>query len=383
MTKVLIVVPHLTSSLRLLANFLRYLDKSYQFTIMVLSDELRFASEFPPEARMIVLKNGTRYINVPFTIWKIYSEARQHDLVVSWAELTPTYLSALGTFPARRPIIGWIHTNLSQVFDRKLRPARLHKPVMRLIYPNLVATVGCSLEVTADLVEVHKIPNAMAIVNAIDINQVRELSNEPIPENLRPLFDEPVVINVAALHFQKNPDNLLRAHKMLLERGVHHRLLWVGNGPMTDEIKSMVKELGIEKTVTLAGFINNPWPLMKAATTFCLSSRFEGYALVLAEALALGLPAVSTNCHSGPAEILDGGKYGILVPPEDSAALADGLQKMLQDDAMRMGFKARALRDMSRQDIRVRVREVEELFQRALRTGRSPAMAAQSTPGGL
>ena len=87
--------------------------------------------------------------------------------------------------------------------------------------------------------------------------------------------------------------------------------------------------MGLADEVWLAGFVANPFPYFKRASVFALSSAWEGLPTALIEALILGVPIVSTNCPSGPFEILEGGKYGTLVPVGDSGALARGIEKAL------------------------------------------------------
>jgi len=96
----------------------------------------------------------------------------------------------------------------------------------------------------------------------------------------------------------------------------------LGEGEERPALESLVRELGIEEDVSLPGFVENPFKYMKRAAVFVLSSRWEGFGNVLVEAMALGTPVVSTNCPSGPAEILEGGKWGRLVPVGDVHKLA-------------------------------------------------------------
>ncbi len=112
-----------------------------------------------------------------------------------------------------------------------------------------------------------------------------------------------------------------------------------GEGPERARIESLRRDLGLEADVDLPGVTDNPYSAMRQASLFVLSSRFEGLPTVLIEALACGCPAVSTTCPSGPAEILDGGRYGLLVPPENPEALAAGILQGLDQrwdrDALR------------------------------------------------
>jgi glycosyltransferase involved in cell wall biosynthesis len=92
----------------------------------------------------------------------------------------------------------------------------------------------------------------------------------------------------------------------------------------------------------MPGFVRNPYPFLKRAGLLVLASRLEGMGLVLIEAMALGIPVVATDCESGPAEVLDRGRYGLLVPSGDGDALADGIRRLLGDAALRASLVASA-----------------------------------------
>jgi glycosyltransferase involved in cell wall biosynthesis len=107
------------------------------------------------------------------------------------------------------------------------------------------------------------------------------------------------------------------------------RLIILGEGKERTKLEALVRKLGVAADVALPGFANNPFALMARASVFVLSSAWEGLPGVLIEAMACGYPVVSTDCPSGPAEILDGGAYGPLVPVGDDAALAQAILSVL------------------------------------------------------
>jgi glycosyltransferase involved in cell wall biosynthesis len=93
-----------------------------------------------------------------------------------------------------------------------------------------------------------------------------------------------------------------------------------------------VRELGLEEDVALPGFVDNPYKYMKRAAVFVLSSRWEGFGIVLVEAMALGTPVIATDCPSGPAEILEDGRWGRLVPVGDVHRLAEAILRVLKEE---------------------------------------------------
>jgi glycosyltransferase involved in cell wall biosynthesis len=104
----------------------------------------------------------------------------------------------------------------------------------------------------------------------------------------------------------------------------------VGNGPLEDELKALSHELNLSDRVIFAGFAADPWPYYASADLFILSSDREGYPNVLVEAMLSGTTVVSTDCGSGPRQIIDDGRCGQLVPVGDEAALADAMEEALR-----------------------------------------------------
>lgn len=135
------------------------------------------------------------------------------------------------------------------------------------------------------------------------------------------------IVTVGKMKAVKNHPLLLRAFARLDRSDA--RLMFVGGGPGRDALLSLACELGVAERVIFAGFHPDPTPFYQTADLFVLSSDYEGFGNVIVEALACGTPVVSTNCPSGPAEILENGKYGRLVPVRDAHALGDAMQQAL------------------------------------------------------
>lgn len=139
----------------------------------------------------------------------------------------------------------------------------------------------------------------------------------------------PTFVGVGRLEQQKGFDVLIAAFSRVLESS-NARLVIFGQGSLRDNLQNQVNSLNIAKHVVLAGFTNFPIEQMRASHAFVLSSRFEGFGLVLVEALWAGTKIISTNCDFGPTELLDNGRYGALLPVDDTQALANAMLQSLQ-----------------------------------------------------
>lgn len=162
------------------------------------------------------------------------------------------------------------------------------------------------------------------IVNPCPLASIRHLMQEPVPE----IPDQPYIVNVARLVPAKDQALLLRAYAIAAPEEL---LVLVGAGQERKRLEALAEELGIRDRVIFAGQQANPYPWMRHARLFVLSSRFEGMGIVLFEALACGTPVLSVNCPGGVREILKGPLESALVP-HDAESLAEGIRAVLRGE---------------------------------------------------
>jgi glycosyltransferase involved in cell wall biosynthesis len=132
------------------------------------------------------------------------------------------------------------------------------------------------------------------------------------------------IVSVGSLKAQKDHATLIRAFANVAQ-SLDATLVILGEGPTRAELQSLIARLHLEQRVELHGFVLDPYPWYERADLFVLSSRYEGFANVIVEAMECGLPIVSTACESGPSEILEDGRFGRLVPVADERALAEAM----------------------------------------------------------
>jgi glycosyltransferase involved in cell wall biosynthesis len=178
------------------------------------------------------------------------------------------------------------------------------------------------------------------IPNPVVTPDLTTLASEPPRHRFASASGPPLVLAVGRLAPQKDYTTLIEAFA-LLRRRADARLLILGEGPGRPALQSQIEQLGLAEHVDLPGFEANPFPYMKAASLYVLSSLFEGLPGALIQAMAVGTPVVSTDCPTGPAEILEGGRWGRLVPVGDAEALAAAMFETLQADT-RPNVKLRA-----------------------------------------
>jgi glycosyltransferase involved in cell wall biosynthesis len=203
-------------------------------------------------------------------------------------------------------------------------------PLINIFYRFSDALVTVSLDSARDLIESTKLdPEKVIIIyNPIPVDEIRSSACEKIEH---PWFTNdgiPVILAVGRLSPPKDYPTLIKAFSILREKKNAH-LMIIGEGEERQKIKELVNSSPFSADISLFGSSDNPFPYMAKADVFVLSSAWEGFPNVLVEALACGATIVSTNCHSGPSEILQDGKYGRLVPVGDAPALAEAIEKSL------------------------------------------------------
>ena len=159
------------------------------------------------------------------------------------------------------------------------------------------------------------------VYNPFDVENMRALSQQHEPD----VPADPYVLHVGRFAKQKRHDVLLDAYKA---SGIPHRLVLLTQPHPA--LSAMIASRGLEERVTVAGFRDNPYPWYANAAALVLTSDFEGMPNVLVEALACGTPVVSTDCPSGPREVLTGAMSRFLVPPGDTGAIATRLRELVQ-----------------------------------------------------
>ena len=151
-----------------------------------------------------------------------------------------------------------------------------------------------------------------------------------------------IILAAGRLAEQKNFLMLIRAFAEVRSQ-LNVRLILLGEGPQREQICDLINSLNIEEYVSMPGWVDNPYSFMAKADLFVLSSSWEGCPNVLLEALACGCPVVSTDCPSGPSEILEHGRWGRLVPVNDQTALAEAIIATLKDDRNQDALRQRAV----------------------------------------
>lgn len=242
-------------------------------------------------------------------------------------------IATAGTMPGvKSRIVLEVRNNFVASAKLNSRKGRKKLKQIKRIYPRADALIAPSQGLSQELknaaglnkLPIYSIPNTTIIPDIY--RQAKEQVQHPWLEDKK----EPVALSVARFAPQKNLSMLLEAFSKVRQfRNL--RLIMLGDGPLKKKLQEKIFELGIDDAVSMPGHVKNPYAWMAKADLLTLSSAWEGSPNVLIEALALGMQVVSTDCPSGPAEILENGRYGRLVPIGDVQSMADAICETLDN----------------------------------------------------
>jgi glycosyltransferase involved in cell wall biosynthesis len=252
---------------------------------------------------------------------------------------------------------------------------------LRQVYPWADRVTAISAGIARELVSSYGLTQdkVQVIPNPVDLVRVRTLAAAKLEH---PSFQSglPVLIAAGRLHPQKGFAYLIRAFSI-----VRHvfpcKLVILGEGPLRRELESLIANLGLVDDVALPGFQENPYNYVSNSAVFVLSSLFEGFGNVLVDALALGVPVISTRCPVGPEDIITDGVTGIFVPPADEQALAQAILRVLQDSELRLRLSANGPLRAADFALERVVPQYEALFERLSRQPRHSAETAERGSG--
>jgi glycosyltransferase involved in cell wall biosynthesis len=182
----------------------------------------------------------------------------------------------------------------------------VYKFLIRQFYNRADRVVPVSNQIKYDLIENYGIKKdkIKVIYNSYNINNIKRLSKEKIENKYKNIFNKPTIINMGRLEKQKGQLNLIRAFKKSKEEIKNLQLVILGQGNLEKKLKNLISDLNLVDSVHLLGFQNNPFKYISKSDLFVFPSLFEGFPNALLEAMACSVPVISSDCKSGPKEIL-------------------------------------------------------------------------------
>jgi glycosyltransferase involved in cell wall biosynthesis len=291
---------------------------------------------------------------------RLLRSARRADVVLSgWDIGSPLVAAFASGKAAGKPVLVMVAGHPVRGLERS---GGWTKRATEWIYPRLDGAV-CHSKGQVPIVSSLGLSREQisVISHGITLERIRASAAESVPDWVP--RDEPFLLSAGRLHSEKRYDDLIEAHARVLASGLPHKLVILGQGPEQEALEALVARLGLSESVLMPGFVQNPFPVFARATLFCLCSEYEGWSLVLTEALALGVPLLSTDVLSGPAQILGGGRYGQLVEPGSVDALAGAIERHLREPEVLRAKAREGVRHAESFTVRARAEAHARLFR--------------------
>lgn len=315
---------------RVVVNLLKgMLSENVSLDLVLTSATGAYMNQIPPEVHLVNL-DTQRVITAIVPLIRYLRQNKPQVLISHLCHANVIAVVAKELAFTDTQLILVEHDTLS-VSESKLLRARFVPPLMKLLYPCADRVVGVSKAVSQDLETQLNLKKGKVktIYNpVVDIELMEKAKGHLDHPWLQP-GSPPVFLAVGRLTFKKDFSTLIKAFANLRTKVVAH-LIILGEGELRAELEALIDKLGIANDVWIPGFVKNPYAYMSRANAFILSSLWEGLPTVLIEAMACGCPVISTDCPSGPREILAGGKYGELVPTSNVMALSAAMSRVLE-----------------------------------------------------
>lgn len=352
--KIALLIPNLAGggAERMMARLAtRFADLGHTTDLVLLNRQRNhYASEVSSRVRVVDLGVGRWRLANGVWAFRRYLRSQRPDCVLSALPTANTVAAWAGRLTEHPPRLVISERNTSSSALGGLTPRRRSLPValrgflIRSSYRFADGIVAISDGVAERLktvpgVDVEKMH---LIHNPAWSPEIEKRAAEPVSHAWLQVSGPPTLLSVGRLEAQKDFATLIEAFALLDPR-LQARLIILGEGSQRAVLEALVRRLDLQDRVSMPGFVENPFSFMSRASMFVMSSLHEGFGNVLVEAMACGTPVVATDCPSGPADILDGGRYGRLVPVGDAAALAAAMEATLAKPISPSVLKQRAM----------------------------------------
>lgn len=340
-------------SLQILAGFL--LGSGVEVKVITLHTDAD-VYDLPAGVELTTLRTGRlsrgagKIAMLPLSAWELARAVRAWAPDVCVSNLPRSNIAHVMTrwFGNRRPVLVTEHIATAENYPSARLGNRAMRALIRASYRNADGVLAVSQGVADGLAALGVARAKIRVIfNPVCLQSIETQAREHLASGTDARI--PTVITVGRHAEQKRHDVLLRAFA-LVRRELDARLILVGRGPLRPALEQLARTLGIDDAVVFTGWQRNPFAWMSRADVFVLSSSFEGFGNVLVEAMACGLPVISTDCRSGPREILRDGA-GMLVPVDDVTAMADAMLRVLSNAELRSTLSRAARRRAADFDI--------------------------------
>ncbi len=361
-------------------TFIRQLEK-------IQSKYLKFKFIFYKKDNFVNYKRNSIFLNYAYPIdykfsWdKVYLlfdnllktcrliNKESPDIVIGFPNYSVIVISLIKRFLIKRLyFIAIINNNSLAIINE--RSGFIFRTGIRLLFTKLInipdKLVFTSVEMAKKYQSKFDIPDQkITVINhSVDLREAYRLQQGKIPKTELKIFKNKSfkIVSVGRFEKQKDFHTILKAFRLILDNKPNTELILIGDGPDKEILNDLSKNLDVYKKVHFLKWQKNVYKYLKHCDLFILSSNYEGFAMVIVEAMAMGIPVVATNTPYGPKEILDNGKYGVLVPMKDTQKMASEILKLIKSKKLRNRYRKSGLERVKKYGTKNMLKEFKNLF---------------------
>jgi len=378
---------------RVVSNLSLYMSEKINKEIILFGNKCRV--DYPYSGKLIYL-DKIEHKNVLYKLYAFFyrikkiksiKKANSNSTIISFLEY-PNLINLL-TRKYGKSIIS-VRNHMSTKHNKGIK-SYLWNLSIKLLYSKADEIIVVSKEIERDLIENYRVDKSKikVIYNFYPIEKIKQLAQIKIEDNYINIFNNPVVITAGRLNKQKGHWHLIKAFDKVKKVIPNAKLVILGEGELEGKLKQLTQKLDIKEDVYFLGFQKNPFKYISKSKVFVLSSLHEGFPNALAEAMACGIPVISTDCLSGPREILapdevnksdieynlNYNRYGMLLPvcdgnfnlsnlslTKEEEMMADTIISLLKDKDLRNHFSKQAMIRIKDFDIKNIIKQWESII---------------------
>jgi len=322
---------------RIASSLSNKLNKKYNLSLITFYDS---KDHYFYNGNYISLKEKPNSMELLFRPLRVYRLIKKYcpDVIISFMDHVNFFAIFLKMiFRLKIPLIITIHTNPKMMYmDRNRYFNFLIKILYGLSAVNKIVSISKEIQYILEFNYKIKKDKLKMIYNGIDLEKIKLMANDKV-DDYEEIFNNPQIIKfitIGRLSYEKGHEYLIKAYSKVITEIPNSKLFIIGEGPLRTQLEKLIKVKRLNNKVILLGLKENPYKYISKANVFVLSSLNEGLPTVILEALACGLPIISTDCKTGPREILDKGKYGILTKVKDVQDLAQNMIILAKNPSM-------------------------------------------------
>ena len=362
---------------RVVTHLLEHMKDDFEIHLALYNKAIDYP--IPPETPILNLKQSLTantflvFLKIPLLSYRLYRYCKKNGIHASVAFLNrPCYVNAVmrSLWGYNGTIIMCERTHQTTILNSNSWLFRVvSKRLVSFSYKRANLVLANSYASKQDLIDNFRVKTPIRVIyNPINITAICKQAQEPCPI----LFDKNFFYFIAVGGFRKEKNFHILVQAFFILRNLPVKLIFVGDGALKESLHQKVSDLGLTGKVMFTGFDSNPYKYVKRSDCYVLSSYGEGFPNVLLEALACEKPIISTDCKSGPRELLAPGtdlshaaitnyeiaEYGILAPVNDVANLAAAMKRMFEDSQLRVQYENKAMNRAREFD----VNEIKQYF---------------------